>query len=287
MKENYINYIKYTRQLADDTVIFYEKWLKYFEKYLVIIWKTIEDPENIKLVDVYNFIEDLGKQGLSSKTIAGIINSVRAYIKYCKEIIELEVIDYNKIKAPKVREKEIWFFSKEEKRTILDLVNRGVWKKEETVLRNKLLTYLFLHTWLRCWELSKIKVCDIWESLQVIGKWWKRRFVYLRPEILDLIYLYLWKRKKQSDYLFPWNKGGHIGRIHIVHIFNKMSKECWVHIHAHKFRHTFCTDLLHVPWANIYSVSKLMGHSRITTTQIYLWADNTELKQLQFWLKYC
>ena len=185
MKENYINYIKYTRQLADDTVIFYEKWLKYFEKYLVIIWKSIEDPENIKLVDVYNFIEDLGKQGLSSKTIAGIINSVRAYMKYCKEIIELEVIDYNKIKAPKVREKEIWFFSKEEKRTILDLVNRGVWKKEETVLRNKLLTYLFLHTWLRCWELSKIKVCDIWESLQVIGKWWKRRFVYLRPEILD------------------------------------------------------------------------------------------------------
>lgn len=286
MKENYINYIKYTRQLADDTVIFYEKWLKYLERYLVSISKSVDDPENIKLVDIYNFIEDLSKNWLSTKTIAGIINSTRAYMKYCKEIVELEVIDYHKIKAPKVREREIWFFSKEEKRIILALVNRGVWKKEETQLRNKLLTYLFLYTWLRISELSKIKVCDIWESIQVIGKGGKRRFVYLKPEILDLIYLYLGKRKKQSDYLFAWTKG-HLGRIHIVHIFNKMSKECWVHIHAHKFRHTFCTDLLHVPWANIYSVSKLMGHSRITTTQIYLWADNSELKQLQFWLKYC
>lgn len=286
MKENYINYIKYTRQLADDTVIFYEKWLKYLERYLVSISKSVDDPENIKLVDIYNFIEDLSKEWLSSKTIAGIINSTRAYMKYCKEIVELEVIDYHKIKAPKVREREIWFFSKEEKRIILDLVNRGVWKKEETQLRNKLLTYLFLYTWLRISELSKIKVCDIWESIQVIGKGGKRRFVYLKPEILDLIYLYLGKRKKQSDYLFAWTKG-HLGRIHIVHIFNKMSKECWVHIHAHKFRHTFATDLLHVPWSNIYSVAKLLGHSRITTTQIYLWADNTELKQLQFWLKYC
>ena len=286
MKENYINYIKYTRQLADDTIIFYEKWLKYLERYLVSISKSVDDPENIKLVDIYNFIEDLSKNWLSTKTIAGIINSTRAYMRYCKEIVELEVIDYHKIKAPKVREREIWFFSKEEKRIILDLVNRGVWKKEETQLRNKLLTYLFLYTWLRISELSKIKVCDIWESLQVIGKGGKRRFVYLKPEILDLIYLYLGKRKKQSDYLFAWTKG-HLGRIHIVHIFNKMSKECWVHIHAHKFRHTFCTDLLNVPWSNIYSVAKLMGHSKITTTQIYLWADNLELKQLQFWLKYC
>ena len=286
MKENYINYIKYTRQLADDTIIFYEKWLKYLERYLVSISKSVDDPENIKLVDIYNFIEDLSKNWLSTKTIAGIINSTRAYMRYCKEIVELEVIDYHKIKAPKVREREIWFFSKEEKRIILDLVNRGVWKKEETQLRNKLLTYLFLYTWLRISELSKIKVCDIWESIQVIGKGGKRRFVYLKPEILDLIYLYLGKRKKQSDYLFAWTKG-HLGRIHIVHIFNKMSKECWVHIHAHKFRHTFCTDLLHVPWSNIYSVAKLMGHSKITTTQIYLWADNLELKQLQFWLKYC
>ena len=37
---------------------------------------------------------------------------------------------------------------------------------------------------------------------RVIGKGGKRRFVYLKPEILDLIYLYLGKRKKQSDYLF-------------------------------------------------------------------------------------
>jgi len=287
MKENYINYVTYTRQLANDTITNYKKSLKYLDKYLTTIKKSVDDPENIKLVDIYNFIEDLSKNWLSAKTIEWIINWVRAYLKYCKNIIELDVIDYHKIKPPKVPDREIWFFSKEEKQAILKLVNKWFWCREETRLRNKVMVYLFLHSWLRCSELAKIKVHEIWESLQVIGKWWKRRFVYLRPEVLDLIYLYLGKRKRKSDYLFPWYKKDHIQRDQINHIFVKMSKEIWIHIHAHKFRHTFCTDLLHVPWANIYSVSKLMGHSRITTTQIYLWTDNTELKKLQFWLKYC
>lgn len=284
MKENYINYITYTRQYADATITNYKKSLRYFERYLDSIGKDINKPECIKLVDMYNFMGWLSKNGLCAKTCAGIIDWVKIYLKYCKDVLELNIIDLHKVKSPKVPDREIWFFSKSDKEAILKLVNEWWGDREETRLRNKVIVYLFLHTGLRVHELAKIKVNEIWESLQVIGKWKKRRFVYLRPEMLDLIYLYLGKRKKKSDFLFGGYKGWHINTDTINHIFQKMSKVAGIHIHAHKFRHTFATDLLHVPWANIYAVSKLMGHSRITTTQIYLGTDNFELKKIQFWL---
>lgn len=287
MKENYINYLTYTRHYADATVINYKKALKYFESYLGTINKSIDDPESIRLVDMYNFMEHLSKKWLSARTCAWAVDWVRSYLKYCKEIIELDIIDLHKVKSPKVPDRKIWYFSKEDKQAILRIVNRGFWDKPETQLRNKLLVYLFLHTWLRIHEMVKIKVNEIWESMQVIGKWGKRRFAYLKPEVLDLIYLYLGKRKKESDYLFGGYKGGHLTTDQVRHMFMKMSKEAGIHIHAHKFRHTFATDLLHVPWANIYSVAKLLGHNRITTTQIYLWTDSRELKKLQFWLRFC
>lgn len=288
MIENYVNYITFVKQYSEATIGNYKKALKKLDQYLTTIWKSVDDPEDIKLVDMYNFMEDMSKGWLSARTCAGHVRWVISYLKYCKNILDLSVLDYKKIHTPKVPERKIWYYSGEEKKAILKTVKGWVWYREETRIRNKLLVYLLLHTGLRCHEVAKIRLIDIaWESLQVIGKGGKRRFVYLRPEIKEMIYLYLWKRKKDSDYLFPWYKGNHISRDQITHIFVKMSKEAWIHIHAHKFRHTFATDLLHVPWANIYSVAKLLGHKKITTTQIYLWADNTELKKIEFWLKFC
>ena len=287
MTEKYLDYIQYTRCLSRYTVIYYRKDLKKFQQYLVMIWKTVEDPENITVSDVYEFMAWMSKDWLCEKTISWILDWVRSYFHYLREILEMDVVDPKKIPAVKVPEKNIWFFSDQEKKDILKFVKNWFWDREETQLRNKLLVYMFLHLWLRCIELVRIKVNDIGENMQVIGKWGKRRFVYVRPEILDMIYLYLGKRKKSSDYLFAGHIDWHIDTWTVQHIFAKMSKEAWLHIHAHRFRHTFAVDLLHIPWSNIYNVAKLLGHKNITTTQIYLWTSSQELKKLQFWLKFC
>lgn len=286
MIENYVNYITYTRQYSPNTIKNHKKALRQLDIFLAGSNKSANDPERIKLVDIYGFIESLCKRGLALGTQAWMVDAVRAYLKYCKYVLDLEVIDPSKIKSPKVPDNEIWFFSRGEKQAILRLVNSGFGNTEEQQLRNKLLVYLFLHTGLRIHEMAKIKVNEIWESLQVIGKGGKRRFVYLRAEILDMIYLYLGKRRVVSDYLFWWYKGWHLTADRICHIFVGMSKACGIHIHAHKFRHTFATDLLHVPWSNIYNVAKLLGHKYISTTQIYLGTDDFELKKIQFWLKF-
>ena len=74
-----------------------------------------------------------------------------------------------------------------------------------------------------------------------------RRFVYLRNEILDLVYLYLGKRKRDSKYLFNGYKSDHISTDQIRHTIEKVGKLAGIHAYPHKFRHTFATDLLHVP----------------------------------------
>lgn len=286
MIQNFLNYLQYTRWLSINTVIRYRKWLKKFEWYLCKVWKTINDPETIKLYDIYSFISEMWADGSQPTSCNNVINAIRAYLRYCT-ILELNVVDASKIYWCKVPEKSIWFFNKEEKKLILKEVNKWIGKSSIVKLRNRLLTYMFLHTWLRCHELAKIKVNEIWECLQVIGKWKKRRVVYLKKELLDMIGEYLSKRKrKESEYLFDATTEWHIRESSIRGIYRKLTKSLWFRIHAHKFRHTFATDLIHIPWANIYNVAKLLWHKEITTTQIYLWLDEWELKKLQFSLNY-
>ena len=285
MIQRYLDYIQYTRCLSINTVIKYRKWLKKFELFLQDRDKTTDSPENIKLIDILEFVAYLGKAWLVPWSCNAILDSIKWLFKYLREILELDVIDNNKIKYCKDPGKQIWFFNKNQKKLIIKAMNKWIWKQDTTKLRNKLLTYMLMQTWLRCHELAKIKVNEIWENLQIVGKGWKLRTVYLRWELLAMIKEYLSKRKRVSEYLFDSTKEWHMREWSIRNIYNKVSKQIWFRVHAHKFRHTFATDLLHIPWANIYNVAKLLGHSRITTTQIYLWVDDAELKKLQFRLK--
>lgn len=287
MLESFLKYLLYTRRLSENTVIRYKKGLKKFESYLNKNWKTLDKPEDIKLYDIYSYVAEIGANGYAPASCNNDINWIRAYLRYCSDILEINVVDTKKIYWCKVPDREIWFFNKEQKKLIISAVNKGIWKGEIVRLRNKLLTYMLFQTWLRCHEIAKIKVDDIKENLQVVGKWWKLRTVYLREDILCMIREYLSKRKRKSDYLFDSTKAWkHFREWSIRKLYMKISEKVWFHVHAHKIRHTFCTDLLHIPWSNIYNVAKLMWHSKITTTQIYLGVEDNELKKLQFWLKF-
>lgn len=61
MIENYVNYITYIKQYSQETISNYKKALKKLDSYLATINKSVDDPESIKLIDIYNFIEDMSK----------------------------------------------------------------------------------------------------------------------------------------------------------------------------------------------------------------------------------
>ena len=79
MIENYIDYITYVRQYSNATILNYKKWLRKLDDYLISIWKNIDDPESIKLVDIYNLMEDMSKSWLQARTCAGHIYGSNIY----------------------------------------------------------------------------------------------------------------------------------------------------------------------------------------------------------------
>ena len=288
MIERFLGYIAYNRCLSGETVLKYRKALKKFNLFLGRKGKNADHPEEITLEDVSGFISDIIEQGLSPTYCNWLLIGIKSYLNYLRDILYMDVIDPHKIRYCKTPERNVGYFNEKQKRLILNAVNNGTCGRDIICLKHKLLVYMFFHTWLRCHELIKIKVDEIWENLQVIGKWGKRRTVYLRKEILDMIEEYLAKRNKKSEYLFPHRckEGQHMTDAAVRGVFFKLAKKLGFWIHPHKFRHTFATDLLRIPWSNIYNVAKLLGHSNINTTQIYLGLNDAELKKIQFWLKF-
>lgn len=289
MIEQYIDHILYVMWLSKLTAITYQYSLIEFNNFLKSLWKTLDNPEWITLVDINKWI--IEQKDLNNKTINKRLASIKGYLNWLRDN-NSDVLDPSAIKCLKKVDRPIGYFSQQEKKKILKFVNEGYWNCEEIQLRNKLLVYVLMFTWLRIHEALNIKTKDVQESIQIIGKWWKHRWTFFRPEILDIAKEYLNKRKTYSEYLFctVWNNK-HSKRWEKLDtssarvMFMRMSKALWIHIYAHKFRHTFATGLLKLKWSNIYNIARLLGHKNISTTQIYIWYNNTELKNLQFSLK--
>lgn len=289
MIEQYIDHILYVIWLSKLTAITYQYSLIEFNNFLKSLWKTLDNPEWITLVDINKWI--IEQKDLNNKTINKRLASIKGYLNWLRDN-NSDVLDPSAIKCLKKVDRPIGYFSQQEKKKILKFVNEGYWNCEEIQLRNKLLVYVLMFTGLRIHEALNIKTKDVQESIQIIGKWWKHRWTFFRPEILDIAKEYLNKRKTYSEYLFctVWNNK-HSKRWKKLDtssarvMFMRMSKVLWIHIYAHKFRHTFATGLLKIKWSNIYNIARLLWHKNISTTQIYIWYNNTELKNLQFSLK--
>ena len=289
MIEKYIDHIKYVWWLSELTALSYKYSLKKFDIFLRSEWKDLENPEDINYIDINKWI--ISQKDINNKTINKRLASVKWFLNWLRDN-NYDVIDPSAIKCLKEVDRPIGYFSNTEKKRILKFVNEWYWNCTEIQMRNKLLVYVLMFTWLRIHEALEIKTNDVKESIQIIGKWWKHRWTFFRPEILSLAKEYLNKRRTYSEYLFctVWNnkhskRGEKLDTSSARAMFMRMSKKLWIHIYAHKFRHTYATSLLKLKWSNIYNMAKLLGHKDISTTQIYLWCNDKELKNLQYSLK--
>lgn len=157
---------------------------------------------------------------------------------------------------------------------------------------------MLLSTWCRVTELANIKISDIKDNkCTVLGKGDKYREVYINAKAKIALSMYLAERKDDNPYLFPGRKTGHnrsgsdwhtdsknvdTHKATSTYMIEKAVREIGIragveNVHPHRFRRTGATMALRAGMP-LLTVSKLMGHESIETTQIYLDISDEELE---------
>lgn len=288
---NYINQLitqlKITKNLQEQTLKAYSSDITNFFNYI--------NKEKIEQIDILNYINYLfDEKKLKDRSIKRKIISLKIYFNFLEDNSIIKTNPFTKLKFKFKQEKKLpKTLQKNEVKKLLETVynelNSSItpYKKFETI-RNISLLEILISTGIRIQEASLITLNDI--SLQektiiIHGKGRKERQLFiLNKYVLSSLKNWLTIRKTSSpkcNNIFI-NKYGNPLSIHsIENIFRKYKALSNINIKAtpHYLRHTFATNLL-TNGADLRSVQEILGHSSISTTQIYLEISSNRKKQV-------
>ena len=162
-------------------------------------------------------------------------------------------------------------------------------EKTDKGLRDKAIFELMYSSGLRVSEICSLKIEDIsfeGKYLRIFGKGKRERIVPINDSALDILKKYINTSRvilvkgKDTNELFLNFRGDKISRVGIWKIVKEAMRKSGVekNIHPHTFRHSFATHLIQ-HGADLRAVQRMLGHSDITTTEIYTHVDSSHLKK--------
>jgi len=193
------------------------------------------------------------------------------------------VKDIPRPKLPKQLPKSL---SKADAQRLLDWAQHFPYQYKFDRARGYAIIATFLLTGIRKGELYSLKMNDIdFEAHSMLiecGKGQKDRLLPMNSKLEEALLEYLKERnrmKKENIYFFSaMRQDSQMGDKVVKRLFEKIREKCKMHIYPHMLRHTFATLMLE-GGCDIYSLSKMMGHTDIKTTTIYLSATVTHLQE--------
>lgn len=246
---------------------------------------SVSLPHTIRLSDIDDFSAYLEKKWKEAKTVNNYLYGIKSFLKFCKHK-GLFVLDYELISFGREVDKKITALEWDKMKQLLLFMKNDQSKSEVLRIRDYAMALMLIYTWLRVSELINLKVEDIKENIQIIGKWGRRRLVCLDPEYIKVVQLYLFLRKNiKSEYVFvshsPNSYWSRISRNSVESIIRTAGEKAWVgKVRPHKLRHTCATQMLE-NWGNIVYISQILGHKNLRTTQGYLDYSNDKLRETQ------
>jgi site-specific recombinase XerD len=300
----YLNYLEIEKNRSQKTRVNYEHYLKEF-----LNFAKIQSPTEITEELVRNFRLALARKPLKKITQSYYIIALRNFLKYLTKR-DIKVLSAEKIELPKISRRQIEILDYKDLERLLEAPKDNDLRS----LRDKAILETLFSTGLRLAELCALdRYIDLeGGELAVRGKGEKLRVVFLSARAKKAIKNYLDKRTDSEPALFislskrpkiigpsfaetPERKQGAavLGRRVSVKALGRITPraverliEYWAKaagipkkIHPHMLRHSFATDLL-INGADLRSVQELLGHSNISTTQIYTHLTNKELREV-------
>lgn len=276
--EDFIGYILIEKGLSKNTALSYKSDLRIFLQYLQN--KNIP-PENLTHEEITNFLWYLKTdKKLKARSIYRMIESVRQYYKFLisEDVIKNDPTVY--LTVPKIPVNLPDVLNKQEVDKLLNSVNDS----DDLSVRNRAMLELLYATGLRVSELINLKFADIninEKFIRIMGKGKKERLIPFGETAKQYIKRYLKIRKdKNTETVFLTRLGKGISRVEFWRQLKNAAVKAGLvqKVKPHTLRHSFATHLL-AAGADIRFVQEMLGHSSISTTQIYTHVSKEYLKE--------
>lgn len=284
------NFLRLEKTLSENSIRSYNFDLTKLFEYLE--FKGIEKVSKISDSDLKKFIQLQSKslkkddEVISDKTISRYISSFKSFFKFLESENIINSNPADLIESPKLKRNLPEVLSVDEINKILDSVDLS----EKAGIRDRAILETMYACGLRVSELINLETNRIEfeeKLITVTGKGSKERIIPIGKYALNYIEKYInelrnfIKKEKSSNFLFLNLRGGKLSRMAIWNVVSKYAHKAGIEkeIHPHTLRHSFATHLLE-GGADIRIIQELLGHSDISTTQIYTHLDTTYLQEI-------
>lgn len=259
-----------------------ESYLYELKKFKTFFAKK-KSLKKITNTDIKAYIQSVSKNE-NSKSLAHTISTLKSFYKFLLTQRYVTNNPLDNIAQPKLKKDLPKILSEKEVSTLLDIKLTN-----HISYRNKAMLELMYSSGLRVSELINLNVSDLdleMELVRIYGKGSKERIIPLGDYALEALKEYLTYhrssllKKNTSNYLFLSNRGDKMTRQAFFKIIKKIAKEQGIKtdFSPHTLRHSFATHLLK-HGADLRSIQELLGHSDVSSTQIYTHITNEKLKE--------
>lgn len=246
-----------------------------------------ENVKKLKEGIIREFLADMSQQrAWAPKTYRLYLQNFSTFFKWCVRIRAVEKNPCENIEKPKLPKRLPRCLSKDQALQVLSAVSWHPWRYSFEKARNEAIVFMFLYTGLRLQELLNLKTCDVNLEINEIfireGKGRKDRIVPIHSRLELVLRAYELERKKRNKfsewYFTGMNSDKRLTDKNTREICKKVSQTAGIKFTPHMLRHTFARLSVDAD-LNLYKLKEIMGHSDVSTTQIYLSVSKEGIKR--------
>lgn len=280
--KKYRNYLLLEKSLSPNSI---DAYMTDLNKLSGFLGNESLKVEEVKLDDLQKFIAQLYDIGINARSVARIISGIKSFYNFLVLDGYMQADPTELLETPKIGLKLPTVLSLDEIEKLMSVIDLSTKEGQ----RNRAILEVLYSCGLRISELTKLKFSDLFFDegfIKVEGKGSKQRLVPISHTAINEIEKYLYYRREMDikkgseDILFLSNRGTAISRIMVFHFIKQYADQAGIKktISPHTFRHSFATHLLE-GGANIRAIQLMLGHEKITTTEIYTHMDREYLRQ--------
>jgi len=278
---SYLYVCRVERGLSANTLTSYRQDLGQFGNFL----KTVP-LRSVTLDTLRGHVDQLRRSGLSNRSIARHITSLRGFFAFLVDERELDTSPTDLLTAPKIGSALPNYLDLRDVDRLLDAPD----ELSRTGLRDRAMLHMIYGAGLRVSELVHLRVADLDEAagtIRVVGKGNKQRLIPIGRQALQAVKRYCREQRQGllkgriSPYLFVTARGRTMTRQGFWKLVRGTARKAgiWHSLSPHVLRHTFATHLLE-GGADLRSLQAMLGHADIGTTEIYTHIVRSRLRHV-------